>query len=186
MSTGKRPGKPPSDRLAEARQAASAAQADVAAASRHRLAELMRQPAHARLEALNDAALEPAEREQLRRSLASLLARSGKSARTPKTPLVAKDFAFLLNWKMAVLVVMVAGTSVAAARSGGQRAIMTRATEVRGILSNGSVGWLPLARGQAVVVTSRDQREATIRVWQAREGYARAQVPLELMAAPPR
>lgn len=176
----------PGDRLADARRAANAAQADVAAASRDRLAELLRQPAHVRLETLNDPALEPAERERLRRSLAPLLAGEKQSAPKLKAPLTGRDFSVLLNWKVALILIVGAGASVAAARSGGQRAITTRSIEVRAILSNGSVGWLPLARGQAVVVTRRDQREATIRVWQAREGYARASVPLELLAAPAR
>lgn len=186
MSTGKPPGKRPGDRLAQARLAANAAQADVTAASRDRLAELMRQPPHARLDALNDATLESAEREQLRRSLGTLLARLQKAAPKPKTRLTAWGFSVLLSWKAVALVVMVVGAVVAAARSGGQRATVTRSAEVRSTLSNGSIGWLSLARGQTVVVTRHDQREATIKVWQAREGYARASVPLELLAAPQR
>lgn len=176
----------PADRLAAAKLAALDAQAEVTESSRKRLAELQRLPPHARLEALNDAALEPAERQALRRSLAPLLSRPAKSAPQPKTPLAGRDFAVLLNWKIGALLVLATGVAVAAGRSGGERVVFARAIEIRALMPNGAEGWLALKSGEPVVMTNHDRTDANIRIWRAREGYAYAKVPLDLLAASPR
>lgn len=171
----------PGERLEAAKLAAAAAQAEVAASSRKRLAELERLPAHARLEALNDPALEPEERDRLRRSLAPLLAKTAKPAASTKTPLALHDFTMLLNWKIIALAAVIVATAVAAGRSRSERAILTQSAELRALMPDGRHAPLSKRGGETVIISSRDRDTATIRVWRAREGYAFASVPTNML-----
>jgi len=170
--------KSPEIALRQAKRDAQDRQSEVSARSSKRLVDLMTLPAYQRLGKLNDADLEPAERDALRRSVRAAL-RPPLAQRLLSHGMFARLDNLLptVGWRT-----MVAGGALLfalahAVHQNAEAAVLVRGGEINLEMPNGSRSWITLPAGRNVAVTRRDQASAVIRVWQPRQGYAWTTLP---------
>lgn len=177
----------PGDALRRARREAAAAEAAVAAGSQVRLSELLRANASARLAALEDPELLPADRATLRRSLQAEL--RGTIRRQLVSPeWLGRIGVRLPRWRGAFVWLSIAGLGLAlflgvATSCNGEPALLTTRITVALVEPDGNWRQVDFAPSW-MVVRRLNATQAQARWWIPGSGYQTAVIPLAVLWFP--